>query len=194
MTDDAVAAAPPAPDDQADFPLDEAVPDVLTKLSRPGVVARLEKASKRGTLPGFNKSDPEGVCALSLFGDPFDKTLVMLADVEDDGRTRLHWKTRLSPKMPAVLLAVLAVTVWPGEPLTDSLLKTYFEFYRGWIAAGLQTWMWYLPLTVPAIPLTWHLAMKRTRRSTHQSAHKTVRKIAEAVGGELVPPRLRRSL
>lgn len=181
----------PAADEPRQVELDEPLPDVLTKLSKPGVLARLENAARRGKLAGFTTGDPEGICTVAAFGDPFDKKLVVIAESESDGRTRLRWRMRLSPRMPALLLVVLAFSVFPGEPFTDSLLKTYFRWYDDWVQAGLRTWYWYVPLTVIPIPFVWRAVMRRTHRTTWDSAHAAVEKIAGFVAGERVTPRLK---
>lgn len=190
QTGGASAETPPT------YPLSEPLPDVLTRLSHPGVVARLDKASRRGRLPGFHKNDPEGICSVDAFGDPFDKTLIVIGDKEPDGRTRLRWRLRLKVKIPAILAGVLAFTVWPGEPLTNSLLVTWFPFYNEWVnpAAGgkLRTWMWYLPMAILSAMWVWHYASQKSKRTTHQSAHETVRKICDELGGELVKAKFRR--
>jgi hypothetical protein len=174
------------------YPLTEPVPEVLTKLSPPGVLARLDRTSRRGKLPGFTGEHREGLCAVSAFGEPFDRLMIVKTEPEPDGRTRLRWTLKLDLRVPTLLLILMAITVWPGEPLTDSLLKTYFGFYNEWTQGWFKTWMWYLPLTVPAVPLTWRWAMKKCNATTHQSAHEVARKICSAVGGELVEPRIKR--
>lgn len=174
------------------YPLSEPIPDVLTKLSPPGVLARLDRASRRGKLPGFTGEHREGLCAVSAFGEPFDRLMIIKAEQNDDGRTRLRFSLKLDLRIPALLLGLLAITVWPGEPLTHSLLVTYFDWYNSWTQGWFRTWMWYLPLTVPAVPLTWRWAMKKSNETTHQSAHEAVRKIADAIGGDIVPPKIRR--
>ena len=188
------AQAEPADADseQQVYELSEPLPDVLTKLSRTGVVARLDKASRRGRLPGFSERDVEGLCSVAAFGSPFDKKLIVIGDQDPDGRTRLRWRLRLSMKIPGALALLLAVSVWPGEPLTNSLLVTYFGFYNDWVSNGLQTWWWYLPMSIPSVLWVWHSAMRKANTSTHQSAHETVRKIAAEIGGELTKPKLHR--
>lgn len=171
------------------YPRSEPVPEVITKLSPPGVLARLDRQSRRGKLPGFVGEHREGLCAVSAFGEPFDRLLIVKPEPEPDGRTRLRWALKLDLKVPSLLAALLGLSVWPGEPLTDSLLKTYFGFYRAWIDAGLMTWMWYLPLSIGGAIWTWRWAQQKSLETTHQSAHEMARKIAEAVAGDLVPPR-----
>ncbi|MEM1185047.1 MAG: hypothetical protein AAGI53_08585 [Planctomycetota bacterium] len=181
------AETPEAP--KPEYPLSEPVPDVITKLSPPGVLARLDRASRRGKLPGFVGEHREGLCAVAAFGETFDRLMIVKAEPEPNGRTRLWWTLKLELKMPCILAMLLGVSVWPGEPLTDSLLKTYFGFYNEWVQGGLGTWMWYLPMSIGGAVWTWRWAQQKSRVTTHQSAHEMARKIAEAVGGETVKPR-----
>ena len=182
-----VAGADAAAD--VSYALAEPVPDVLTKLSPPGVLARLDRQSRRGKLPGFVGEHREGLCAVAAFGEPFDRLMIVKTEPEADGRTRLWWTLKLELKVPSLLAALLGLSVWPGEPLTDSLLKTYFGFYRSWLDAGLATWMWYLPLSVFGAVWTWRWAQRKRLETTHQSAHELARKIAAAVAGEVVTPK-----
>jgi len=196
----AEGASPPQPpaaagagasegDEPPRYPMTEPVPDVLTKLSPPGVLARLDRSSRRGKLPGYVGEHREELCAVAAFGEPFDRLMIVKAEPEPDGRTRLWWTLKLELKVPCILAGLLAFTVWPGEPLTDSLLKTYFGFYRSWIDAGLGTWMWYLPLSVGSAVWTWRWAQRKSHETSHQSAHEMARKIAGAVAGEVVRPK-----
>jgi hypothetical protein len=41
------------------------------------------------------------------------------------------------------------LTFFPGLYLTDSMLTTYFEWYR------IETWWWYVPLGLLMIPVLW---------------------------------------
>jgi len=171
---------------------EEPLPAIVTPLDREAIVAKLDEASRRGNLPGFKPGDPEGLCSVAAFGYPFDRKLVVIADAEDNGRTRLRWRLRLGRRMPTILVVTLIVTVWPGEPLLDSLLKTYFGFYNAWTnpetGGWLRTWMWYLPIAIPSVPLTWRWAMRKTRASTHQSARETIKKIAGLLGADIAGP------
>ncbi len=185
-----------APAARADAPADALparLPDVVCALSPVGAIARLDKASRRGRLPGFTMGAKGDTCTVALFGNPFDKELVVRALRDGAERARLEFKSRLPMRLPALFAGALIVTVWPGEPLTDSLLKTYLSFYAGWVEqSAFRTWMWYYPLTVPWVPLIWRSAMKRTSETTRVSAHEAVKKIAAEVSGEMVPPRLKR--
>jgi hypothetical protein len=167
-------------------PLGTPLPRVRTGHDAEEIVATLRTLAKRGKLPGFvSPGRGGGLFTVDAFGTPFDKYMTAEAS-EREGVTELSWRLDLKRKMPAILLVMLIVSVWPGLPLTDSLMKTYFAFYRDWTSGWFSTWMWYLPMTVPTVPLTWHIAMKRTRISTHQHAHETAAKIAAALDGQTV--------
>lgn len=157
---------------------------LTTEKSAAEVVASLERLSKRGELPGFDKEDGRGLFSVEAAGNPFDRRLVARAR-ERDGLTVLEWELVTPRRWPIVIAAVLAVTVWPGLPITHSMLAAYWGWYarasgpEGWF----RTWMWYLPLTVIPIPWAWRSTMRKMRATTLASAREAVRKIAGAVGG-----------
>lgn len=175
---------------------DEPLPDVMTRLSPAGVFARLENAARRGRLPGFAKGPGEDHCRVAAFGTPFDKEVVVRATEDAADLTRLDFHTTLHWKMPVLLAVVLAVVVEPGRLLTHSMLVTYFETYNGWVQniPWFSTMLWYYVLTIPALPYVWIKARNQTDRTTWAAAHEAVGKIANEVSGEVVPPRLRRSV
>ena len=174
----------------------ELLPVVETPLDAEGVLAALERLAKRGKLAGFRRIDGRTFAA-SAFGTPYDRELIgtcepatargtphpgPLPGGEREGyviRWRLVWKR----KMPAIFAVVLIVSVWPGLPLTDSLLSTYWGWYEGVTGPDrrFRTWMWYLPLTVPTAPLVWLAGFKKSRAGTVQHAAETVEKVRGAV-------------
>ena len=172
------------------------LPDVVTKLSPVGAVARLEKASRRGKLPGFHRGS-EDSCSVTAFGDPFDKVVRVSGTKEADGQTRLSFRMGLPWKAPTLLAIACIIMIWPGEPATDSLLKSYWGWYSGLTNPKVadtwfRTWMWYYPIAVPSSIWFWWMVMQRTDKSTAKSARETIEKIAEATAGEVTAPRLRR--
>jgi len=174
----------------------EPLPDVVTRLSPAGAFARLEKAARRGRLPGFAMGPGEDHCRVAAFGTPFDKEVVVRATEDAGGRTRLDFHTTLHWKMPVLLAVVLAFVVEPGRYLTHSMLVTYFETYNAWVqnSPWFSTMLWYYALTIPVLPYVWIKSRNQTDRTTWAAAHKAVGKIAREVSGEVVPPRLRRSV
>ncbi len=165
----------------------DALPAVTTEKSAEQVVAALEKLSKQGELPGFERGGGGGLFSVDAQGAPFDRRLVATrGGGSGEGPTRLEWALVTPRRWPIGMAVVLAVSVWPGLPITHSLLVTYFpEWYGGLISGWFDTWMWYLPLTVLPIPWAWRSVMKKMRASTHAAALETVGKIAGAVGGRV---------
>lgn len=156
-----------------------ALPSLRTELSPAEVVSTLEGLAKRGKLAGFSRSSGRGLFTISDFGGPFESVLTAEAAEGSNGGTTLRFSTRFKPLMPLGFVAVLVVTVWPGVWFTDSLLRTYFTGY------DYQTWMWYLPLTVPFLPLAWLAAVKRSRSAASGDLGEMLPKIAAALKGTL---------
>ncbi len=127
------------------------------------VQERLAALARRGKLPGFRTGKGDWPMACAAFGGPFDSELLMRLS----GR-ELHFSLRRLRKVPAIFAAVLAVTVWPGVILTDSLLRTYLEFYRAW--PEWVTYAWYMPLTALPIPWMWRKWAKQSRVRALESA------------------------
>lgn len=165
----------------------ETLPVVTTEKSAAEIVTALEKLSKRGKLPGFEKEREDGLFSVEAQGTPFDRRLVARAR-QRDGLTILEWALVTPMKWPIGIGVMLAVSVWPGLPITDSMLRIYWGWYErasgpdGWFS----TWMWYLPLTVLPIPWFWRSTMRKMRTSTLEGAREAVEKIAGAVEGEMV--------
>ena len=115
-------------------------------------VWKLEVMSRRGRLPGFRRE--VGGFSVAAHGTPFDKTLRMRAEGEAGAEGAVFKADlRLDRRMPSITLVIFVLTVWPGVMLTDSFLVGHFEFYARWYdnGDGLQTWWWYVPLTVVSL-------------------------------------------
>jgi len=152
-----------------------AQPVVLnSSLALPEILIRLEKAARRGDLPGFERGGPaiSGTPA-AFFVDadavPFEGMLVATAakaEGEQAGTTlRLH--TRLKQRMPWVFFVVLVLTAYPGVLLTESMIRTMVP---GWAWLWSTVWWWYFPLSVISIPLVLIPAIKKSRKIAAQSA------------------------
>ena len=141
---------------------------------------KLEVMSRRGRLPGFRRT--VGGFAVAAHGTPFDKTLNMKAQGGGDS-VAFTPELLLDRKMPTITLVLFAATVWPGVMLTDSFLYGHFQFYMNWINDGLQTWWWYIPLTVISLVMAWFSAMKKSNISADASAHETMQKLAAEIDG-----------
>ncbi len=131
--------------------------------------------SKRGNLAGYEHDGSSDSAVADAHGTPFDSDLVIEhAALEDGGEIRFSLKLRT--KFPAIFAALLIVSVWPGLPLTDSFLFT-FGWYERLMGDSVQTWMWYLPLTVIPIPFVWRSSIKKSRKSAHQHAIETIERV-----------------
>jgi hypothetical protein len=154
------------------------LPAVRTSLSPEVVRDLLGTAARKGKMPGLmNASVPGAVFGISDFGHPFES---VLQGHLSEGR--ISFTIRLKPLMPLVTLAILIATVWPGVWFTDSMLRTYFSGYQ------YQTWMWYLPLTIPTVPWVMWSTIKKSRVSARADAPELIEKVAIAIGGTVDPP------
>lgn len=157
-----------------------ALPALVCPLDEAAIVARLDEAARRGKLPGFAGAPMAGVLfTITDFGTPFESVLVATAHCAE-GVTRVTFKVRLKPLMPAVFAAALVVTVWPGVWLTDSLLRTYSSWYMS--LPDWATYAWYLPLTAPFCPPAFMAAVRRSRAAAAAEARELIDKVASLLG------------
>ncbi len=163
---------PPAPSTPDTFPT------IRSPLTPAEIVKRLETASRRGRMPGYQTGGPEGALFhTAAFGAYFDGSL--LATAASEGTTTiLKFAAPMKRFMPIVWGLVLIATVWPGVVLTDSFLAN-FQFARNW----WPTWWWYMPLTVPFVPWTMWTSLKKSRDAIDASARETIPKIAAEIDG-----------
>lgn len=157
-----------------------ALPTITSPLPPTEVIARLDRLSKRGKLPGFEKQASSGgggfIC--DIFGAPFDRELVARVSALSGGGCEISNQSRLRLKLPLIYAAVLIVTVWPGVWLTDSMLKIYFSWYT------IETWWWYMPmclLMIPAVRKQW----KTSQAVAAEEAAELLKKIAAEVVGRI---------
>lgn len=157
---------------------------------------KLEVMSRRGRLPGFRRV--VGGFSVAAHGNPFDKTLTMMA-VEDGGGggsdgasvggagggVVFRPELRIERRMPAIALVIFVLTVFPGVLLTDSFLRMHLEFYEKWTTEGLVTWWWYVPLTVVSLVWAWFGAMKKSTKTAGASAREAIDKIAGELDGQV---------
>ena len=116
-----------------------------------------------------------------VYGEPFDRELLgMIQDSGAGDGCVIEMELRLLKKMPVMAIALVAVSIWPGVWLTDSMIQTYFPGYPNsfWVTAA-----WYLPLTV--VPLPWMLRSmwRKSERVAKEELARTVGKIARLVDG-----------
>ncbi|MCE7973784.1 MAG: hypothetical protein DYG92_05560 [Leptolyngbya sp. PLA1] len=151
--------------------------EIITPLGREEILKRLDVASRRGRLPGYMPGRDGELFGAEELGHPFDYRLSVHA-ASAEGGTRLTWSMRMLPKMPVIFGAVLALSVWPGVWLTDSMLRAYFSGY------DFRTWMWYLPVTVLPIPWMWRGFMRRSRESATRLRDEMLEAVRAELNGE----------
>ncbi|MDX2115662.1 MAG: hypothetical protein SFZ24_08595 [Planctomycetota bacterium] len=122
--------------------------EIRSPLGGEALIDRLSKMSKRGKLAGFERRPAEGGFRVLAFGGVYDYELVGRVSGEGSGSV-VRFEMRVLKKMPIAAVVILVLTVFPGLPLTDSMLSTYFDWYR------IETWWWYLPLVALMIPMMW---------------------------------------
>jgi hypothetical protein len=156
-----------------------ALPTITSPLPPAEAIARLDRLSKRGKLPGFEKiPGGGGGFTCDIFGAPFDRELVAQVVTTSSGGCEINAQSRLRLKLPLIYAAVLIVTVWPGVWLTDSMLKIYFSWYT------IETWWWYMPmclLMIPAVRKQW----KTSQAVAAEETAELLKKIAGEVEGSL---------
>ncbi|MBY0307875.1 MAG: hypothetical protein K2Q09_03955, partial [Phycisphaerales bacterium] len=96
-----------------------------------------------------------------------------------EGETELRFAVRMQQKLLWVYTAVLLVSIWPGLPITKSLLASLFPSAQ-WLW-GTTTY-WYLPLAVIGAPWALYSAVQKSRRGIAVSAHEMVGKIERELG------------
>lgn len=163
-------STPTVPDDADRW----ALPAVRTALSAEEIVACLDKAARRGGLPGFETSGA-GDFRVAVFGNPFDRELVGTISVVDGG-SEIAFRPTLLRKAPAVMLASVAVSIWPGIAFVDILTP----------ASWWPTWTWYLPLVIVPTVLMAPGMWKKSERAAAQHAREQIATIAKRVEGEVV--------
>lgn len=179
----APAPTPPAAD-QADpppIPLSVPLPSLLTAKSPKDALAAIATAARRGRMAGFDAHAKGALFRVAAFGAPFDGELLALAEPAGD-RTRLRFRPRFKPLIPWVYIIILITSIWPGVVLTEGLVASLIPG-----SAWQYTWWWYMPLTAPFTPWVFWSALKKSRASVHDSAHRAIEKIAAELAGTLEP-------
>ena len=104
------------------------LPALTTGLGREEIVRRLDGAARRGKLAGFVARTGEDLFEVEAYSAPFDHVLVARLAGGPEGR--LTFRLRMLRKLPLIYAVVLVLSLWPGLPLTHSMLVTYFSWYR----------------------------------------------------------------
>ncbi|MGH7243505.1 MAG: hypothetical protein ACREJD_08830 [Phycisphaerales bacterium] len=153
---------------------------ILTPLAAGKISEKLLQMSQRGKLPGF-AATPGGFGALA-YGWVYDFDLTGTFG-GTDGATRIGFALKVKPKMPWIIAVTLALSVFPGVWITDSMLSIYFDWYpkEFW-----KTCVWYLPMSIIPIPWVWKSAMNRSRAAAEESGRELIGRIAAELGGQIV--------
>ncbi|HVU64312.1 MAG TPA: hypothetical protein VHC70_10070 [Phycisphaerales bacterium] len=164
----------------------ENLPRITSSLSGVELVNALETAARRGKLPGFERGNGEVGFEIADFGTPWESVLEArtrpLADAGEQAGCEVGFSLRMKRGMAWVYAIVLIVTVWPGVWLTDTMLRTYSSTYAGWPA--WVTWAWYLPLTVPFVPVAMWQAWRKSRQTAREEAGELIAKVRKLVGNQ----------
>jgi len=156
-----------------------ALPRIVSPFDATTIVSRLDTASRRGRMAGFEKGSGGTLFGVETFGAFYDGMLSARGESDGAG-TALRLSHRLKPKMPLIFTVIMIATVWPGVWLTDSFLAN-FEFARNWI----PTWWWYLPLSiVSAVWALWE-AQRRNEKVIAVSIAEMAQKIATEIDGRI---------
>ncbi len=149
-----------------------APPTLRAEIPGDEVLDRLDRLARRGRLPGY-KPTPDGGFKVALFSEPFDRELVGTILPSEAG-AEIRFRTRMKRRMPTALAVTVAVSVWPGVHLVDSLIPASW----GW----WPTWTWYLPLMILPIPAALPGLMKKSRRRADDHLAEQIERIAQAIG------------
>ena len=155
------------------------LPTIETRSAPAEVIEALTGMSKRGKLAGFEKRSATSAVA-AAHGTPFDSDLLIEAH-EREGGCRVAFEVRLRRRMPWIFVVVLVLAVWPGLPLTDSFLLG-FGWYERLMSGPVETWMWYLPLTIIPAPFAVRSAIRKSRVSAREHALETIERIRATLG------------
>ena len=159
---------------------------VTSGLTKAEAFAALERAGRRGRLPGFSRLDGDAF-RLDCDAVPFEYEIVGRVASETDPETagcRFAVSVGRKRIMPIVFAATLIFTVWPGVWLTDSLIATYWPTYGRWTESmPWLTYAWYLPIAALPLPWVWKVLVTRSAAMARDSARAQV----AAVRSELNP-------
>lgn len=159
-------------------PSDAALRSVDVAISPPEIIRVLDARALKGKLPGFTTRSDGPLFSTAAFASPFDHELLAYGAAEA-GKTRLTFRLRMLPKLPAIMAVVLVVTLWPGVWVTHSMLATYFDWYRiniWWTCA------WYVPMTIGPLPWMWTKWVKGSRRQAEDHAREVIDDIVSWTG------------
>jgi len=166
-------------------PADAMEETLHSSLTPTEVAARLAKAGRRGRLPGFD-AQSQARFRIDCDAVPFEYALVGTikegpASASGPGSViLLHTERRRL--MPMIFAVTLALTVWPGVWLTDSLVGVYWSAYGRWSEQmPWLTYAWYLPISVLPLPWVWRSLTRKSKRMAAESAAKIIATIRSIV-------------
>lgn len=161
----------------------DAPPEVATRIVKSGLAAkdvldRLGRRSRAGKLAGYaalgRSEDGAERFRVTAFGGIYDYELIGRIG-ESDAGSRVTFEMRLLKKTPIIAAGLLVFMVFPGLQLTDSMLCSYFSWYR------IETWWWYMPMVVLTVPVMWK-QFTASRAEARRDAMETIGKIEREVG------------
>lgn len=155
------------------------LPVLRVEQSSKDIIAKLTELAKRGKLPGFHVrgvgDGDHSLFEVEAWAVPFTGRLIARHEPSESG-SKLTFSTEIARRSPLIWLVVLVLTIWPGYPLTESLIATIAPAsWWPWTA-----W-WYLPLSVISVPLAMLPGLKKSRAMAHASAHEAIEVIREAL-------------
>jgi len=110
---------------------------------------------------------------VSLFGEPFDRSLIGRIRPEPNGGGVIAWRVSLHRKTPIAFVVSTIIAIWPGLPMLDKVIPPAWNWW--------PTWTWYLPIViVPTIvlaPIMW----RRSERAAREHAQEQLGRISEAL-------------
>lgn len=160
------------------------LPMLVVDSSPEQVVEKLETAARRGRMAGFERGTDGVLFKTAAFGTPFDGELEARAGVVPSGGTRLQFATRMKQKTLWIFIVILVVSIWPGAPITKSLLASMVPSWR-WLWE--TTYWWYLPLSIVGSPWSVWSAVKKSRLGIAESAVEMLGKVEKELGATREP-------
>lgn len=159
-----------------------ALPPIECDLPPAEALASLARAGRRGRLPGY-RAVADRSFAVDAAGTPFEYELIGEVDAAESGSV-VRFRLERRALMPWIFAVVLAVTIWPGVWLTDSLMATYWQTYGAWTASmPWLTYAWYLPITVLPLPWAWLKCTRTSREQAGLEARKLLIKVRQILAG-----------
>ena len=158
--------------------------ELVSAMDSETLAGTLAKAGTRGRLPGFVAQSGDSF-RVDCNAVPFEYRLI--GQIEDRKGVGSVVRLRLVRRklMPIIFVIVIALSIWPGVWLTDSIMGVYWSAYSGWSAAmPWLTYAWYLPITVLPLPWMWRSFVRKSQSQAGESATKLLTAIQRELGIE----------